>query len=108
MLSATKVRFPLKFVEFYRTQMSEELNRLRTAIRLESTEEVIKVAHGCAGMNANCGMLAVVAPLRELERMAREGNMDDAELIADRVNLGFERIDLFLTTMLETERQLVT
>jgi signal transduction histidine kinase/HPt (histidine-containing phosphotransfer) domain-containing protein len=101
-------RIPAEFVDFYRSQMSEELHRLRTAIRSGSAEEVTQVAHGCAGMNANCGMLAVVGPLHELERMAREGNLNDAEVIANQVNVGFERIHLFLTAMLETERQLVT
>jgi HPt (histidine-containing phosphotransfer) domain-containing protein len=94
---------PPAFVEFYRTQMSEELNRLNLAIRSRSTVEVIELAHGCAGMNANCGMLAVVAPLRKLEHMARAGNLDDAELIADQVDVGFEHIQLFLTSMLANE-----
>jgi signal transduction histidine kinase len=100
-------KIPPAFVEFYRTQMSEELNRLNLAIRSRSTVEVIELAHGCAGMNANCGMLAVVAPLRKLEHMARAGNLDDAELIADQVDVGFEHIKLFLTSMLanETDRQ---
>jgi CheY-like chemotaxis protein len=91
---------PRAFVELYRNQMSEELNRLNLAIRSGSAGEVTKVAHGCAGMNANCGMLAVVAPLRELERMGRQGNLDEAELMADKVNVGLERIHLVLTTML--------
>ena len=97
-------QIPAAFVEFYRKQMSEELNQLRIAIRSESAEEVNQLAHGCAGMNANCGLLAVVGPLRELERMGHEGNLHGAELIADQVKVGFERIDLFLTTMLETQR----
>jgi hypothetical protein len=59
-------------------------------------------------MNANCGMLAVVAPLRELERMAHAGNLDDAAPIANQVNVGFAHIDLFLNAMLETEAELVT
>jgi PAS domain S-box-containing protein len=92
------------FVEFYLSQMSEELNKLRIAIRSGSAEQVTQLAHGCAGMNANCGMLAVVAPLRELERMGLEGNLDGAELIADKVNFDFARIHLALTTMLETGR----
>jgi signal transduction histidine kinase len=101
-------RIPTEFVEFYRSQMSEELNRLRIAIRSGSAEEVIQIAHGCAGMNANCGMLAVVVPLRELERMGREGNLEGAELIADKVDFDFARVSLVLTTMLRTEAQLVT
>jgi PAS domain S-box-containing protein len=101
-------QIPAKFVEFYQSQMSEELNRLRIAIRSGSAEEVIQIAHGCAGMNANCGLLAVVAPLRELERMGREGNLEGADLIADKVDFDFARVHLILTTMLETEEQLVT
>jgi CheY-like chemotaxis protein len=98
-------QIPPAFVEFYRTQMSAELNGLNLAIRSRSASEITQIAHGCAGMNANCGMLAVVAPLRELERMARAGILDDAELVADQVSVGFDRIQLFLTTMLETESQ---
>jgi two-component system sensor histidine kinase/response regulator len=93
-------QIPPAFVKFYLNQMSEELNRLHLAIRSKSAAELIQVAHGCAGMNANCGMLAVVAPLRELERMARAGNLDDAEPIADQVTVGLERIHVFLNTML--------
>jgi signal transduction histidine kinase len=96
-------QIPIAFVEFYGSQMSEELNRLSLAIRLKSADDVIQIAHGCAGMNANCGMLAVVAPLRELERMACTGNLDGAELISDQVTIGLDRIQLFLNTMLETE-----
>lgn len=99
---------PPAFVEFYQSQMSEELNRLRIAIRSESAAEVTQIAHGCAGMNANCGMLAVVAPLLELEKRGRAGNLDGADLIADQVELGLERVHLSLTTMLETAGQLVT
>jgi signal transduction histidine kinase len=101
-------RLPAAFVEFYRNQMSGELHDLRNALQRESAADVIRIAHGCAGMNANCGMLAVVAPLRELERMAHEGNLDDAAPIANQVNVGFAHIDLFLNTMLETEAELVT
>ena len=52
-------------------------------------------------------MLAVVAPLRELERMARTGNLADAERIADQVTVGFELIHLSLKTMLETNTHFV-
>jgi two-component system sensor histidine kinase/response regulator len=98
-------QIPAEFVRFYRDQMSNELNKLGMAIRSGSAEEVSQIAHGCAGMNANCGMLAVVAPLRELERMAHEDQLNNAELIKDQVQAGFERIQLFLTTRTGTEGQ---
>lgn len=96
-------RVPPEFVEFYQRQMSEELATLRMAINVRSAEKVIQIAHGCAGMNANCGMMAVVPPLRELESMAREGHLDGAELVADQVKVGLDHISLFLAKMLETE-----
>jgi CheY-like chemotaxis protein/HPt (histidine-containing phosphotransfer) domain-containing protein len=99
---------PAEFVRLYRDQMCKELDQLEEAIRSEATQEVTQLAHGCAGMNANCGMVAVVAPLRELERMGREGRLDDAQRIAAQVKTGFERIDVYLTKMLATERALVT
>lgn len=100
-------RIPPEFVEFYRKQMSEELSRLRTAISESSAEKVIQIAHGCAGMNANCGMIAVVPPLRELERMARLGQLDGAGLVADQVQDGLNHVNIFLATMLKTESMLV-
>jgi two-component system sensor histidine kinase/response regulator len=101
-------QIPAEFVRLYRDQMCKELDQLGTAIRSEATQEVTQLAHGCAGMNANCGMVAVVAPLRELERMGREGRLDDAQRIAAQLKTGFERIDLYLTKMLATERESVT
>jgi two-component system sensor histidine kinase/response regulator len=94
-------RVPPEFIELYRSQMSDELDRLRTAIRSESAEEVTQIAHGSAGMNANCGMVAVVAPLRELERMGRDGHLEDAELMTDQVKVNFDLICLFLAGMPE-------
>lgn len=98
-------RVPQEFIDFYQSQMSEELDRLRGAILSKSVEEVTNIAHGSAGMNANCGMMAVVEPLRELERMGHEGQLDNAELVADQVKIGFDNICLFLTTMAETPIQ---
>jgi CheY-like chemotaxis protein len=53
-------------------------------------------------------MLAVVAPLRELERRAREGTLHGAELLADQVQVGFERIVLSLATMLNGKTSMKT
>lgn len=100
-------QIPIAFVELYGSQMTEELNRLNLAIRSKSAAEVIQIAHGCAGMNANCGMVAVVGPLRELERLARAGTLENAELIADQVTVGLDSIHVFLSTMMETKTQLV-
>jgi CheY-like chemotaxis protein len=95
-------QIPPEFIELYQNQMIKELDRLRTAIRSGLADEVTNIAHGSAGMNANCGMIAVVEPLRELERIGREGQLIDAEIVVDQVKDGFDRICIFLAGMLET------
>ncbi len=81
--------------------MAEELVRLRNAIRTKSPDDLKNIAHGSAGMNANCGMTAVVAPLRELERMGTIGQLKDAERVANQVKIGFDDICSFLARMPE-------
>src|SRR5580765_3044183 len=55
----------------YLDQMSHNLKRLAVALESEDADQIDLIAHNCCGVSANCGMTAVVAPLRELERMGR-------------------------------------
>ncbi len=41
-------------------------------------------------------MVAVVGPLRELERMGREGSLNGAEALGRQVVSEFQRVKLFL------------
>jgi two-component system sensor histidine kinase/response regulator len=80
----------------YLEQMYESLERLNAAIESGDAEEVDLIAHNCAGVSANCGMSAVVGPLRELERMGRGGRLAGAALLGARVGTEFERVRHFL------------
>jgi HPt (histidine-containing phosphotransfer) domain-containing protein len=77
-------------------QMSENIEKLAAAIEAGNAGELDLIAHNCAGTSANCGMVAVVQPLRELERMGREGSLAGAEALRQQVVSEFQRVKLFL------------
>jgi CheY-like chemotaxis protein/HPt (histidine-containing phosphotransfer) domain-containing protein len=83
-------------LEAYLEQMSLNVKRLNAAIGAENSKEIDSIAHNCAGVSANCGMVAIVAPLRELERLGREGSLVGAIALGHQVTREFERIKLFL------------
>jgi HPt (histidine-containing phosphotransfer) domain-containing protein len=80
----------------YLRQMSESLERLIAAIETGDAGQVDSIAHNCAGVSANCGMVAVVGPLRELERMGRDGQLAGAAPLGAQVGREFERVRHFL------------
>jgi CheY-like chemotaxis protein len=56
-------------------QMEENLKSLSAAVKSGDAGEIDLIAHNCHGSSANCGIISVVAPLRELERMGRENQL---------------------------------
>jgi len=65
-------------IRLYTRQMAEHVPLLEAAIAKGSAEDVRQIAHRCAGSSASCGMLGVVPPLRDLERMGKERRLADA------------------------------
>jgi len=80
----------------YLEQMSESLGKLAAAVESGDAAAVEMVAHNCVGASANCGMSAVVGPLRELERMGRENRLAGAGRLRAQVGREYERVRLFL------------
>ncbi len=85
-----------EILSLYVHQMTEELGRLTEAITARDARQIELLAHKCAGMSATCGMETVVKPLRELERMGRDGNLDGSIMECERVVREFSRIKTFL------------
>ena len=85
-----------EIVDIYLAQMSENLEKLTAAIEAGNARELDLIAHNCAGTSANCGMVAVVRPLRELERMGRQGSLAGAEALGRQVLSEFQRVKVFL------------
>jgi len=65
-------------VRLYSKQMAEQASLLEAAIAAGAAGEVRRIAHRCAGSSASCGMVGVVPPLRDLERMGKERRLADA------------------------------
>jgi two-component system sensor histidine kinase/response regulator len=85
----------------YLDQAAELVQSLGTAIHANAAADAETLAHKLAGSSATCGMTALVAPLKELERQGRERHLEgDAPFTAVRVQ--FDRIRSFLNTQLLT------
>jgi CheY-like chemotaxis protein len=83
-------------LDVYLTQMSESLGKLASAAESGDDRDVRLIAHNCAGVSANCGMVALVGPLRELERMGREGRLEGAAALTARVCTEFAQVKMAL------------
>lgn len=67
---------PAKFremIDLYLNQADELMGKLDTAVKVGAAKDVEQLAHKLCGASSTCGMNAIVAPLRELERQGREG-----------------------------------
>ncbi len=84
----------------YLQQMSEELSCLKAAVRAQSAIDVERRAHSCAGACVVCGLTALVAPLRELERLGRKGDLHPAVELCTSIDEEFERVKSYLKTQL--------
>ncbi|MDQ1636779.1 MAG: hypothetical protein QOF62_118 [Pyrinomonadaceae bacterium] len=85
-----------ELVEVYLSQMSDNFDKLETAVLAKDDRQVELIAHNCWGTSANCGMNAVVATLRELETAGREHRLDGAAQLFAETKLNFERVREFL------------
>ena len=85
----------------YLDQMVQTFAKLDLAFESGNADEVNLLAHNCAGANANCGMTALIEPLRELERIAGENDLAHAASLLPRLRAEFERVRRFLKENLE-------
>ncbi|HXM36855.1 MAG TPA: PAS domain S-box protein, partial [Pyrinomonadaceae bacterium] len=90
-----------EILDLYLRQIPQSLEKLRVGISSGNTKAVDLIAHNCADTSANCGMVALVTPFRELERASREGNLEHALPILEQAWKEFARVCEFLETHLE-------
>lgn len=74
-----------EIIDLYLSQSEELSERIKEAIHSGVCEELEFAAHKFAGVSANCGIDSVVKPLRELERLGREGQMSGANALLQSV-----------------------
>ena len=85
-----------ELLELYLEETSKQVRALEGAVRNRAGGEIEQIAHKCAGSSATLGMVAVVGALRELERMGREGDLENAESQLQAVVGGFERLNRYI------------
>jgi HPt (histidine-containing phosphotransfer) domain-containing protein len=65
--------------KLYFDQAGEIMAGLAAALEKRSAGDVNYLAHRLAGASLSCGMSAMVAPLRELEKRGRNGDLTGAD-----------------------------
>lgn len=65
--------------KLYFDQAGEIMAGLVAALEKRSAGDVDYLAHKLAGASLSCGMSAMVAPLRELEKRGRKGDLTGAD-----------------------------
>jgi predicted ATPase/signal transduction histidine kinase/CheY-like chemotaxis protein len=87
---------PRAFIDLYLRQADEMMEDLGLAIRSGAASRLAHCAHKFFGASSNCGMTAILHPLRELERIARTGRITDAEQPYGDASRQLSRIKEFL------------
>jgi len=83
-------------------QKRVEAARIGQAIQTNSHGEVARIAHESVGRSTYCGMEAFTRPLRELERLAHEGELSGAHALLADVRQKFPRVQSAFTQLVQT------
>jgi HPt (histidine-containing phosphotransfer) domain-containing protein len=81
-----------ELVELYLQQTAADIARLQAAIAAGSVREVERLAHGCAGASANCGMVGIAPLFKGLEQAASEDRLTNGTQWCTAVAMAFEHI----------------
>jgi HPt (histidine-containing phosphotransfer) domain-containing protein len=77
------------------------IEKLLAAIASGNANEINSLAHNGVGVSANCGIVALVVPLRQLERLGHENQLNGAAAPSAQIDQAFARVKLFLKEHLE-------
>jgi CheY-like chemotaxis protein/nitrogen-specific signal transduction histidine kinase/HPt (histidine-containing phosphotransfer) domain-containing protein len=91
-----------ELVDLYLKQTTKQLEELARAVETRSAPDIRRLAHSCVGASATCGMSAVVPPLRELERLAHEGQLAETPRLCAEAHAGLARIRKFFEEHFKT------
>lgn len=80
-----------RVVEMYLDQTTPAIANLREAVDKGDAEAIKNIAHKAAGGSATCGMKRLVEPLRELERKAKENDLDGTKDLMSSTEEIFEK-----------------
>jgi len=91
-------------VERYFRESGEMMKSLGSAVEAGSAADIRRWAHKLGGTSATCGMIALVAPLHEMEKMSQAGDVSQSAALFGEVVVRLSQMQQFLAEHLETLR----
>jgi HPt (histidine-containing phosphotransfer) domain-containing protein len=82
--------FLADLVKLYFEQAGEIMPALGAAVAGRSARDVDYLSHKLAGASLSCGMSAMVAPLKEMEKRGRNGDLTGAEAFLAQATANLE------------------
>ncbi len=92
-----------KLFKLYQKQTSKLLEELRAAVQAGNPKKVEFSAHKIAGSSISCGMVDIVPPLRKLEQLGEQGNLENAPRLVLQIDREFKRTNDFLRLQQRTK-----
>jgi signal transduction histidine kinase/HPt (histidine-containing phosphotransfer) domain-containing protein len=90
-----------RIIGLYLHHTGESLEKLKSALKRESADDVYAIAHKCLGSSRTCGMTAIVPALVELQRMGRAGDLHHAGEQFKDAQAAFQTLKPFLEGYLD-------
>jgi signal transduction histidine kinase/CheY-like chemotaxis protein len=88
--------FVRELADLYLQQTTEQLGLLKQAVAQRNAAEIERLAHRCKGGSGSCGVNALAAMFLQMEKMGREGKLDDVDRIFAGVEREYARVTDFL------------
>ena len=89
------------FLTSYIEKTSSEINKIRAAMNAGDVFEVEVLSHRCRGASANFGIRAMVAPMTQLEELAKEKSLSDAPRLLVEAEESFELVRMSIESSAE-------
>jgi CheY-like chemotaxis protein/HPt (histidine-containing phosphotransfer) domain-containing protein len=86
----------IEITDLYLRQTQEQLDRIGVALHQGDTANVAKYAHSSAGASGVCGIVAMEPLFRELERLAKSGQLEGAGEIVETLRRNYTLVKDFL------------
>ncbi|MEI7732311.1 MAG: Hpt domain-containing protein [Verrucomicrobiota bacterium] len=78
--------------EIYLAQADESMAKLAVTVQAGTARDVCRLAHRLAGGSASFGMIGIIAPLRALEQLGKQGQLEGAQTLLAQASQQLEAI----------------
>ena len=86
----------VEITDLYLTQTEEQLARITKAMDESDPAAIIRLAHSSAGASGVCGIMAMERWFRDLEEIGKQGTLDAAPSVLQKLRRNFGAVKDFL------------